>query len=209
MKLNEYLLNPCGSLSIPFWKMQRINTPKNIKIVHDRSFSSVLLNNYNDTCYFRLKHDLVNINSPEILTDYSIKTLTKNHYSELVDLINISYISSGIKVNLNQIINWTKTEVHESNLWISIYHNKQMVGAIIADFDSNTKEAIIEWLQILPDYRRKGLASIAVNECLNRIKDKAAFATVSGELNNQNKPETVYRKCGFTGDDIWHILIKK
>lgn len=36
----------------------------------------------------------------------------------------------------------------------------------------------------------------------------ADFATVSGKVNNITNPERVYRKCGFEGNDIWHVLIK-
>ena len=37
----------------------------------------------------------------------------------------------------------------------------------------------------------------------------AEFATVSGKVNNPTNPESLYRKCGFTGNDIWHILTLK
>jgi len=38
---------------------------------------------------------------------------------------------------------------------------------------------------------------------------KANFVTVSGEVDNSTNPEALYRKCGFIGDDIWHIMTKK
>ncbi len=209
MNLNDYLQNPCGSSSIPFWKMQRIKTPENMKIIHHRSFTSDLLNYYNEKCYFRLKHDLINICSPELINGYTFELITDNQFPALAELINLSYRSLGLEVDVNQIISWTKTEVYQSNLWISIYHGNRMVGSIIADFDSIAKEATIEWLQVLPKYRHKGLATMAVNEFLNRIKDKADFATVYGELDNQTNPEIVYRRCGFTGNDVWHVLFKK
>jgi len=37
----------------------------------------------------------------------------------------------------------------------------------------------------------------------------AEFATVSGKVNNATSPEILYRKCGFIGNDIWHILTKE
>ena len=48
-----------------------------------------------------------------------------------------------------------------------------------------------------------------VNELLLRMKPMARFATVSGQVNNLSSPEKLYRKCGFVGNDVWHILKKK
>ena len=38
----EYLLNPCGTLSIPYWKYRTIAIPSNIKIIHRRHFNNLL-----------------------------------------------------------------------------------------------------------------------------------------------------------------------
>ena len=51
----EYLLNPCGTLSIPYWKYQTIAIPSNIKIIHRRHFN----NQFNKfQRFFRLLHKL-------------------------------------------------------------------------------------------------------------------------------------------------------
>ena len=42
----------------------------------------------------------------------------------------------------------------------------------------------------------------------DEAKGVAKFATVSGKVDDCNMPERLYRKCGFVGDDIWHILRK-
>ena len=34
----------------------------------------------------------------------------------------------------------------------------------------------------------------------------ARFATVSGRVDSESHPEALYRKCGFEGQDIWHVL---
>ena len=41
------------------------------------------------------------------------------------------------------------------------------------------------------------------------MKGIADFATVSGKVDNETNPEALYRKCGFVGNDVWHILHKK
>ena len=43
----------------------------------------------------------------------------------------------------------------------------------------------------------------------DRMQGIAEFATVSGKVNNPTNPQSLYRKCGFIGDDVWHILTQK
>ena len=83
------------------------------------------------------------------------------------------------------------------------------MGCGIADFDAEAKEGVLEWIQVLPECRGRKAGQFIVNELLRRMADRAAFATVSGRVNNAASPELLYRKCGFTGDDVWHILMEK
>lgn len=32
---------------------------------------------------------------------------------------------------------------------------------------------------------------------------------ILGIVDNKATPEQLYRKCGFTGEDVWHILMLK
>lgn len=78
----------------------------------------------------------------------------------------------------------------------------------IAELDREIGEGVLEWIQVSGNYRRCGLGSYIVFELLWRMKDKAGFATVSGQCHNPTNPEELYRKCGFTGSDVWHVLRK-
>ena len=62
---------------------------------------------------------------------------------------------------------------------------------------------------MLPQYRGQKIGQLIVAELLFRMKDVADFATVSGKIDNMTNPEALYRKCGFIGSDVWHILHKK
>jgi len=62
---------------------------------------------------------------------------------------------------------------------------------------------------VLPQYRGKKIGQLIVAELLFRMKDVADFATVSGKVDNMTNPEVLYRKCGFIGNDVWHILHKR
>lgn len=209
MTLQEYLENPCGLLSIPYWKAQKIITPEHMRIVHNKDFSEDLLHEYNDTEYFRFINNLKKVDKSELQSEFYITTITESQFSQLVELINNSYTHLGIKVDFEQVKGWTNAEVYEPNLWTAIFKNGIMIGAIIADYDKVAKEAIIEWMQVLPEYRGLGIATAILNDSLQRMQGKADFVTVSGMVNNKTKPEVIYRKCGFIGDDVWHILFKK
>lgn len=207
MLLNEYLDSPCSSLSIPYWKSKVIQIPQNIKIVHHSDFYDELLNDYYDERYFRLIHYLADVDN-ELPNEFCVKTANLSDIQLIVETINNCY--SDLSVSYEQIFSYTKTKVYDSYLWILVYESKtnQIVGCGIADFDSEAKEGILEWIQVLPQYRGKQIGQLIVNQLLCRMKN-ADFATVSGKVDNVTKPEKLYRKCGFVGNDIWHILHKK
>lgn len=209
MNLEEYLKNPCGISSIPYWKAKMINPPPNMRIVHDCIFSKDLFPGYEDTAYFRLFHTLEHIDETVLATEFSLDIIPQEKYPYLAELINLSYKHLGIEVDISQIEEWTKTEVYVPELWLALYSGNKMVGSVVADYDSTAKEGIIEWLQVLPEYRGQGLAGVLLNKCLGKMQRIADFVTVSGLRSNITNPESVYRKSGFTGDDIWHILIER
>lgn len=60
--------------------------------------------------------------------------------------------------------------------------------------------------QVLPTHRGRGLATALVLELLTRVQKRSAFTTVSGRVNNDTSPEQLYRRCGFTGEDVWWVL---
>lgn len=202
-----YKMKPCRVLSIPYWKNKHITIPPNMEIVHHDNFVSENFREYRDEAYFRLYHSLEEIeNIP--LNGVSIVTAKREDIPTLVDIINQSY--TDLSVTQEQLIGYTQTQVYAPNLWIMAVDTatSAVAGCAIADLDSQLREGIIEWVQVIPAYRRKGIGRLLVNELLRRMNDNANFATVSGKVNNATSPEKLYRKCGFVGSDIWHILTK-
>lgn len=206
--LTEYLNNPCGTLSIPYWKAKNITIPPDMKILHDNDFSAEILSDYIDEKYFRLYHNLKEI-PKGITNDLEITTATRKDIKAIVQIINDSY--TDISVSKELIKSYTKTPVYNAALWIMVKEKAtdKYVGCGIADFDTQAKELILEWIQVLPEYRGKRIGQLIVTELLFRMKGVADFATVSGKVDNTTNPEALYRKCGFAGDDVWHILHKK
>lgn len=207
LSLQEYLNDPCGTLSIPYWKSKGLIVPENMKIIHDRDYFGGMFSDYNDEVYFRLFHNLKNIGQVN-LSDIEIVSGVSD-IDEFVRLINASY--SDLSVTKEQIESYRKTHVYCSDLWILLIEKASdtVVAGGIADYDRETKELILEWIQVLPHYRKKGYGQLVVKNLLLKMQDIAEFATVSGKVNNPANPQELYRKCGFTGNDVWHILTQK
>ena len=168
MDVKEYLQNPCGTLSIPYWKAKTLAIPDSMRIIHCSNWNGQY---GNFQSFFRIKHDLNDL-SP---IDYDYDTLSHKTFREELCV----YINAD---------------------------NGKMAASGVAEFDEVCREGIIEWVQVLPEYRGRGLGKKIVDVLLNRLKSiGASFVTVSGNLDNTSNPLELYRKCGFTGDDIWYI----
>lgn len=158
-------------------------------------------------CYFRLKHNLRKIAAVNLPSGYHFcKVDIAREKVKVADFI--LKCSPGIDLSRHEVVLWTKRKVFDNNFWIWIYDiNKERQCALgIADFDPMIKELSLEWIQVLPEYRGRGLSRSLVNEILNRGACKADFATVSGNVDNNVRPEIMYRNCGFRGFDNWWLL---
>lgn len=207
MTLQDYLHDPCGTLSIPYWKNKSLRLPPNMRIVHARDFDRTLLDTYEDEPYFRLFHDLTDV-SPVVPADLSVRTAGEKDLPAMAEVINESY--SDLSVSVPYLHSLRETPVFTPELWIAVENDRsEMIACGIADLDREAGELILEWIQVLPTYRRKGVGRLLVEELLRRGKTLAQFATVSGKTENASKPELLYRACGFRGDDVWHILRRK
>ena len=208
MNLADYLRDPCGTLSIPYWKSKAIVMPSNLRIVHQRDYDAAFFEQYMDEPYFRLRHDLRNVGA-DGSGAFVCRTATEADLPLMADIINRSY--TDLSVTEVQLQGYRKTPAFAADLWIIAYdaQTRACVGCGIADFNPEAREGVLEWIQVLPEHRGRRVGQFIVNELLQRLAGCADFATVSGRVNNSTMPEMLYRKCGFTGDDVWHILMKK
>lgn len=99
MNVVDYLKNPCGSLSISYWKSKHLQMPSNIEIFHLDCFKDGKNYEHIDK-YFRL------INELGVLPEHNdlVKTINiENDINDLVNLIKLSYQTEHIKITQDDI----------------------------------------------------------------------------------------------------------
>lgn len=197
----KYLNNPCGMLSIPYWKDKITTIPTSLDIVHQNEFHS----QYKDyQRYFRLIHhlDIIDCITPQVhplvISD------------DLVSLMNICFKDENIELSLRDLYDMQKHSTYRKDLWIGIEADDKLIACAIAEYDLECREGSIEWICVLPEYQRRGYGRNLLCVLLHKFKELGAdFVTVSGRLDNASQPEKLYRSCGFTGSDIWYICKKE
>jgi GNAT superfamily N-acetyltransferase len=116
----------------------------------------------------------------------------------------------GSEMTAEEVQSWAGHPVYDPALWVWVREaaTNQPVGLGIAEFDPDIPEASLEWIQVHPNAQGKGLGKAIVAELLRRVAGQTAITTVSGQVDNLTQPERLYRRSGFTGSDIWWLLIK-
>lgn len=206
LDLDEYLLDPCGTSSIPYWKTLSVSVPSNMKILHHGDFTAEAFRDYTDEPYFRLLHDLRQLPAAVLPAGHSVCTATLGEFAtHICDCYGSDCMTEAL------LSDFTKRDVYDAALWLAVRDDQtgRIVASGIAELDKRIGEGVLEWIQVSADHRRKGLGRFLVAELLHRMKASARFATVSGQCNNPTCPEELYRSCGFAGNDVWHILRKK
>lgn len=203
-EMTEYIADPCGVSSLPLWKAREFRMPDDIEVIHERGFTPDMAKGRIHERFFRLKHDLRNV--PEFsLPDVTLRVADMSDCGAIADVISRCY--PGICMTGVQVEAMTRLPVHCPELWlIALNAAGEFIGCALADLDRTAGEGIIEWVQVLPQWRRRSVGTLLVCGLLRRMAGLADFATVSGSADNPTNPEALYRRCGFTGSDIWHVL---
>ena len=202
-----YKQNPCRLLSTAYWKKDYFTKPDNIEIIHEKDLCTNINGIIGVSRYFRLVHYPQKHYDNGLPDGYYYRTVNlPSEMPSVAGFINRCY--PDYSLNADDVCKWTQFPVFNNDLWVFVYNEQyaEPVALGIADFDGEIGEGSLEWIQVLPEYRGQGLGTKLVLELLCRLKDKAAFVTVSGEVHNPTNPEMLYRKCGFSGDDVWCVI---
>lgn len=206
MKKEVYLANPCKASSLPFWKTNRVDIPENMMIVLEEDLQGVAVREYLDERYFKLIHRMNDLEKPVLDNRYEMVCCEVPEYVK-----HISSCYDGVGISTEALMSYQTHAVYDRDLWIAVTecgHNA-IIASGIAEVDKDIKEGILEWIQVSPGYRGKGLGKFVVNELLWKMKDKADFVTVSGKIDNPTNPRSLYMACGFSEEAIWHVMRKR
>jgi GNAT superfamily N-acetyltransferase len=138
---------------------------------------------------------------------FSLKTVKMPQAAQMVvELIGRCY--QELQPSVATILSWTRQPVFDPELWLWVVDEGRdvPVGLGIADLDRDIGEGSLEWIQVLPEYRGQGLGRFIVLALLARLEQRAAFTTVAGLAGDLSNPEALYRRCGFSGSDVWWLL---
>ena len=213
----RYLWDPCRVSALAYWKERTYPKPQGLEVflaetwqalpeLEKASFSRI------DT-FFKLRHDLSNLEDPVLPPDFRFRTFdpeSEADFDHALAIIQGAYPSTDL--NLPKLKALMDTPVYQADLWffLDILERDEFkpVAFALGDLDPLIGEGILEWIQVDPDYRRWGLGKALVLEILRRMKGRASFATVSGDVHNANDPLSLYRKAGFVGQGLWVIAYR-
>jgi len=204
MRAEEYIQDPCRVSALPFWKTEQMRVPESISVLREDEFTAEKPDG-TDEPYFRLVCYPQNTERPELPAAFETATCGAEEYAEH---INSCYREEG--VTPEELEARKKLPVYDPALWIALRDREtgRIAATGIAELDTRIGEGILEWIQVSPGYRRRGLGKYIVNELLYRMKDKTKFVTVSGKVNNPDNPYALYCSCGFGNLVTWHVVRK-
>ncbi len=118
------------------------------------------------------------------------------------------HLAQGSPESLAHVEDWINSPRFTADLWVWVIDEttQQPVGLALGEFDTRINEAAIEWVQVLPDYQRRGLGKALTFEVLRRIGERAVFTSVAGVVEDRDNPGAFFRRCGFSGNDVWWLL---
>ncbi|MBO6061747.1 MAG: GNAT family N-acetyltransferase [Clostridia bacterium] len=204
MTEKDYLKDPCGASSLPFWKTELITPPENVSVIKADSYSPAPGERAEP--YFKLLHSLKDI-PPAPLPEGFIPVPLG--FSGFAEHIASCYEREG--VSKEELSSYASRPVYAPELWLAVAEqNTGLIAATgIAELDPRIGEGALEWIQVSPAYRRRGLGAYLVCELLRRMRRSASFATVSGRLLSPSRPLELYLSCGFTRPVIWQVVTRE
>jgi GNAT superfamily N-acetyltransferase len=176
-------------------------------ILHERYLSGFDRTGMVGERYFRLLHDLTNTGSGRLPGGYAFAPVEMPRQAGIMAAL-ISACYGGTVPDAREVVAWTQSPVFHPDLWVAVVETagRTTVALGIAELDRQVGEGSLEWLQVLPGHRGHGVGTALVCRLLSLLREQAAFATVSGAINSPHVPERLYRRCGFLGNDVWHVL---
>ena len=110
-------------------------------IIHEEQYQTGRFKTYDDERYFRLRHDLSELQKPELPPGYSIVRATVREYA---NHINDCYVDLSVTEEL--IRSYADHAVYAEDLWIAVANveTERIVASGIAEYDYEVREGVLE-----------------------------------------------------------------
>lgn len=197
-----YLADPCGASSLPFWKARQIQLPPGLTVVREDQLGKASGSGRDDP-YFKMVHRLHHVPAPALPQGFRL--LDDLPVGDYFQHIRACYPDTDLTEE--GLAAWRKQPVYAPELWVAVSEaaTGQVVATGIGARDDAIGEGSLEWIQISPAFRGRGLGRFVVCELLRRMGPGARFVTVSGRA-DEAAPGALYASCGFSDPVIWHVL---
>ncbi len=123
-------------------------------------------------------------------------------------LINEAYPSLPRLTKPEALVRMTETEHYFPDGWFFLLHQPtgSRVGLAISGYDPEMEEGFIDWVQVAPRFRHRGLGISLTSEAIRRLSDRARLITASGSLEAPFTLGDLFRECGLDQMRQWSIL---
>lgn len=204
MTIEEYKKDPCGASSLPYWKTREYKAPDGIVIVREDGFFGVPAG-YGDEKYFKLVHRLKGLEKMPVPHGFTLAEPTEEELSR-----HIALCYEEERLSAEELIRRSQSPQFFEGLRIGLIDEAgELAASGIAELDRETGEGVLEWIQVSPALRRRGLGSLLVSELLMRLAPYSEFVTVSGKAESPSSPRELYISRGFGEEVVWHVMRKK
>lgn len=202
MTREQYIAAPTAASSLPYWKARSLSVPENMLILREDSFSGVP-EGYIDEPYFKMQHRMKGLKRPAVPEGFSLMPIGAHALSQ-----HIALCYDRERASEEELARILSGPMHFKGMWLALIDDSTGTAAATgaALVDPDIREGILDWIQVSPGYRRRGLGGFIVRELLFNMKEAADFAVVSGRLDSPSHPFLLYKSCGFEEPVIWHIM---
>lgn len=202
MTKEEYLASPTRASSLSYRKSLDLSLPEGLRVVPDGLFRAEDYPGWKDTVYFRLVHRLRDLPAPSVPPGFEERTLPEEAFARHVELCY------GMENAGRELAEVSRSPLFDPSLRVALCPegSPDPAASGIAVFDPVIREGSLEWIQVSPAFRRRGLGKAVVLILLSRLADRASFVTVSGQEESPFHPSLLYESAGFGEKALWHVL---
>jgi len=140
----------------------------------------------------------------QTLEDFDLRAFDfERDYDEAALIINRAY--DWASYTGDHVKAFKESPAYDPDLWVWLVEKKTGKKAAlgIGDFYSPIKEGSLDWVQVDPDFSKRGLGKYLVKVLVDRIVSKGGTIRVTGIA------DAFYQSCGLVTEEKWYILDNK